>query len=122
MTDDEEDAWIDQIQWGPCPSWCARHPDPAVDLSGGGHMTDLREDGTALRIHERQWPLPDRGDPEAVQAVELEAIETCAQGLQPKLGEVRFVVNADMGQYMSIAAAASASAIIRSAIADMSVR
>lgn len=121
MTDDGS-AWVDQVQWGPCPSWCSRHPDPAVDLGDGGHMTDLREDGTAVRIHERMWPLPDSREPEAVQAVELEAIETCKQGLKPQLGEVRFVVNADLGQYMSIAAAASASAIIRSAIADMSVR
>lgn len=118
----DEFAWVDQVEWGPCPSWCSRHPDPAVGMRDGGHMTDLREDGTAIRIHERRWPLPDRGDPESVQAVELEAIETCTQGRKPQIGEVRFLMNADVGQYMSLAAAASASAIIRSALAEMSVR
>jgi hypothetical protein len=73
-------------------------------------------------MHDCHWPLPDSDQPEAVQAVELEAIEACAKGGNPVLGEVRFLVNTDEGQYMSVAAAVAASEVIRRAIADMALR
>lgn len=76
-------------------------------------MTDLR-DGVAVRYHDCRWPPPDRDAPEAVQSVELEA--------KPQLGEARFVVDSDEGQYMSLAAAAAASGIIRQALAEMALR
>jgi hypothetical protein len=121
VTDDSLD-WFTDIEWGPCPGWCVRNPDPAVNLGDGGHFTDLREDGAAIWIHDCRWPLPDSDGPEAVHAVELEAIETCTKAGKPQLGEVRFLVNSDKRQYMSLAAAAAASGIIRQALAEMAVR
>jgi hypothetical protein len=41
---------------------------------------------------------------------------------KPQLGEVRFLVNSDEGQYLSLAAVAAASGIIRRALAEMVVR
>lgn len=75
-----------------------------------------------MRIHDCRWPLPDTNSPEAIQAVELEAIETCTKTGKPQLGEVRFLVNSDKGQYMTLAAAAAASGIIQQALAEMAVR
>lgn len=121
MTADEF-AWFDDIEWGRCPGWCTRNPDCKVDFTEGGHMTDVGEDGVAVRYHDCRWPLPDGDEPEAVQAVELEAIESCTKNGKPQLGEVRFVVNSDVGQYMSLAAAAAASGIIRQALAEMALR
>lgn len=119
---DDESTWIDLIKWGPCPGWCPSDPDPAVDMSAGGHMTDVREDGTAIRFHTRRWSLPDGDSPEAVQAVELEIVETCTKAGKPQMGEAQFLVNSDEGQYMSLTAAAVASGIIRQALADMAIR
>lgn len=119
---DESLAWFDDIVWGPCPGWCTRNPDPTVGLEDGGHFFDLREDGSAIRMHDCRWPLPDSDQLEAVQAVELEAIEACVKGGNPVLGEARFLVNTDEGQYMSVAAAVAASEVIRRAIADMALR
>lgn len=121
MTDDEL-AWFDDIEWGRCPGWCSRNPDRTVDSAAGGHFLDLREDGAAIRIHECRWPLPDSDAPEAVEAVELEAVESCTKAGRAQLGEVRFLVNSDKGQYMSIAAAAAASGFIQQALAEMSAR
>lgn len=122
MSTDDGIDWIDDIEWGPCPGWCTRNPDPTIDFRAGGHFTDLREDGAAMRIHDCRWPLPDTNSPEAIQAVELEAVETCTKTGKPQLGDVRFLVNSDKGQYMTLAAAAAASGIIQQALAEMAVR
>lgn len=114
--------WVTGIVWGSCPGWCTRNPDPNVDLAAGGHMIDLQDGGTAVRYHDHRWALPDAEAPEAVEAIELEAIETCPRTGKPELGEVRFLVNTDNGQYMSMAAAAAASTIIKQALADMAAR
>lgn len=122
MPTDEGLDWFDDIEWGPCPGWCTRNLDPTSDFRAGGHFTDLREDGTAMRIHDCRWPLPDTNRPEAIQAVELEAVETCTKTGKPQLGDARFLVNSDKGQYMTLAAAAAASGIIQQALAEMAVR
>lgn len=70
-----------------------------------------------MRIHDCRWPLPDTNRPEAIQAV-----ETCTKTGTPQLGDVRFLVNSDKGQYMTLAAAAAASGIIQQALAEMAVR
>lgn len=120
MTDDDND-WFEQIVWNPCPSWCTCSPqtNPGLDE---GHITDQREDGTAVRFHNRRWLLPDSDGDEAVQAIELEIVETCTKVGRPVFGEPRFVVDSDRGQYLSLAAAVAASGIIRQALTDMAAR
>ena len=118
MTDDHHD-WVEQIVWGTCPAWCTCSPDTNPGLGNDGHITDLRQDGTAVRYHNCRWPLPDSDDPDAVQAIELEIIETRSKAGRPAFGEPRFLVDSDRGQYLSVASAVAASGIIRQALADM---
>lgn len=73
-------------------------------------------------LAELRFALPDSDDAEAVQAIELEIVETCCKAGQPVFGEPRFLVDSDHGQYLSLAAAVAASGIIRQALADMAAR
>lgn len=115
MTDDDND-WFEQIVWNPCPSCCTCGPqsNPGLDE---GHITDQREDGTAVRFHNR----PVAPAEEAVQAIELE-IETCTKVGRPVFGEPRFVVDSDRGQYLRLTAASAASGIIRQALTHLAAR
>lgn len=121
MTDGDND-WFGRITWNACPSWCTCSAETNPGLGDDGHITDLRRDGTAVRFHNCRWPLPDSDDAEAVQAIELEIVETCCKAGQPVFGEPRFLVDSDHGQYLSLAAAVAASGIIRQALADMAAR
>jgi len=62
-TTNNDSDWVSGIEWGRCPGWCTRNPDPTVDLADGGHMTDLQAGGTAVRYHDHRWPLPDAEAP-----------------------------------------------------------
>ena len=111
-----------RVQWPPCPKWCERNPDPAVDYVAGGHLDDLRDDGSGVevesRVHERSWTLPKAGRDDIVQAIELEAFEyQTASGT--RLGEVHLLVDSDAGQYLSLEAAAAAAMAIKALLGEV---
>ncbi|SIH19350.1 Uncharacterised protein [Mycobacteroides abscessus subsp. abscessus] len=111
-----------RVQWPPCPKWCGRNPDPAVDYVAGGHLDDLRDDGSGaeveIRVHERSWKLPRSGRGDVVQAIELEALEhQTATGT--RLGEVHLLVDSDAGQYLSLEAAAAAATAIKALLGEV---
>lgn len=111
-----------RVQWPPCPKWCGRNPDPAVDYVAGGHLDDLRDDGSGVevesRVHERSWKLPRSDRNDIVQAIELEAFEyQTATGT--RLGEVHLMVDSDAGQYLSLEAAAEAATAIKALLAEV---
>lgn len=100
-----------EIRWQTCPKWCERIPDPSVDYTAGGHLDDLRDDGTGTevesRLHERSWKLPSSGRDDAVSAIEVQAFEYRTP-TGTRLDSVHMVVAADAGEFLSLEAAAEA--------------
>ncbi|SHU68780.1 Uncharacterised protein [Mycobacteroides abscessus subsp. abscessus] len=111
-----------KFTWQPCPKWCDRNPDPSVDYTAGGHLDDLRDDGSGTevesRVHERSWKLPGSGRDDAVSAIELEAHEYRTP-TGTRLEDVRVLIAADAGEYLSLEAAAEAANAITALLAEI---